>query len=88
VPKKAKKAPYRITLDLSPEAERYLIDLQERTHLGTKVAVFKAALNIMDFISHELSGGNKFIIVGPKGEKKQVVWPLSILRGPRGEEKF
>jgi hypothetical protein len=76
----ANKDVYRVTLDFSKESQEYIEALQKQANCSTKAEVFKQALNVFDFIVNELAKGNKFMVVGPKNQKREVLFPLFISR--------
>ena len=69
---------YRVTLDFSKKSQGYIEGLQELANCSTKAEVFKHALNVFDFVINELARGNKFVVISPDDEKREVVFPVMI----------
>lgn len=81
----ANKDVYRVTLDFSKESQEYIETLQKQANCSTKAEVFKQALNVYDFVINELAQGHKFMVVGPKNQKREVLFPLFISKNGNGK---
>ncbi len=83
---KPDKKTHRITLDLPSSSKDNLDSLQELIGCNTRAEVFRNALNVLDFVSHELVKGNKFVVIDPEGNEREIVFPIMMNRsGSNGE---
>lgn len=79
MPKRSKKEKYRVTLDFSSDSQEYMDELQKLTGCATRAELFKQALNVLDYVSNEVSKGARFVIERDD-EKREVVFPFMARR--------
>jgi predicted DNA-binding protein len=62
----------RMTVDLTPEFQDRLENLENRTYLGNKATVIRHALTIYEYLVNVIEDGGEVVVRGPKGEERHL----------------
>lgn len=70
----------RLTIDLSPDFQKRLDRLAEKTYLGSKATVVRHALVLYEYLVAVVNDGGEIVIRSPAG-KEQSVSPVALAVG-------